>query len=138
MGVQFWQEISKFVTSFIYQWSVKKCEETNSPVFASWFTGVYPGSSFPRSFLNYMAQPCTTQVMALLARGEQYALFLTPIHWTTRKTKAEAKPFIMTFLNFQFSGMRLMMTLLVTQVILATKTTQNIAQCHRHKADQNI
>ncbi len=38
MGIQFWQEISEFVTSFIYQWSIKKCEETNSPVFASWYT----------------------------------------------------------------------------------------------------
>ena len=38
MGIQFWQETSEFVTSFIYQWSIKKCEEANSPVFASWYT----------------------------------------------------------------------------------------------------
>ena len=41
-----------------------------------------PGSSFPRSFLNYMTQPSTTQVMALPARSEQYGLFLTPNDWT--------------------------------------------------------
>ena len=41
-----------------------------------------PGSLFPRSLLNYMAQPSTTQVLALPARSEQYALFLTPIRWT--------------------------------------------------------
>ena len=41
-----------------------------------------PGSSFPRSFLNYMTQPSTTQVLALPARSEQYGLFLTPNDWT--------------------------------------------------------
>ena len=29
MGVQFWQEISKFVTSFIYQWSIKSARKLN-------------------------------------------------------------------------------------------------------------
>ena len=29
-----------------------------------------------------MTQPSTTQVLALPARSEQYALFLTPIRWT--------------------------------------------------------
>ncbi len=29
MGVQFWQEISNCVIRLIYQWDMKKCEETN-------------------------------------------------------------------------------------------------------------
>ncbi len=91
---------------------MKKCEETNFSTFASWHTGGYPyhqpgckirpsgktkslwkcywrkqdpGSSFPRSFLNYETPPSTTQGMALPARSEQYALFLTPIRWTNRQ-----------------------------------------------------
>ncbi len=34
MGVQFPQEIAQVVTSSIYQWIIKKCEETDSTVFA--------------------------------------------------------------------------------------------------------
>ncbi len=41
MGVQFWQEFSNSVIRLtcIYQWSMKKCEETNFPVYACWHTG---------------------------------------------------------------------------------------------------
>ncbi len=44
-----------------------------------------PGSLFPRSFLNYMTQPSTTQVLVLSARSEQYGQFLTPNDWTIRE-----------------------------------------------------
>ncbi len=40
MGVQFWQEFSNCVIRLIYQWDMKKCEETNFSMFASWHTGV--------------------------------------------------------------------------------------------------
>ncbi len=73
LGVQFLQGASNFVISFICQWSVKKCKETNSTVY---------GSSFPRSFLNYMTQPSTTQVLAIPARSERSGLFLTHNDWT--------------------------------------------------------
>ncbi len=46
-------------------------------MFASWHTFLPPAG-----VLNYMTQPSTTQVLALPARSEQYALFLTAFRWT--------------------------------------------------------
>ncbi len=43
------------------------------------------------SFLNLMTQPSTTQVLALPARSEQYALFLTPIRWTVLEKNENLK-----------------------------------------------
>ena len=37
MGVQFWQEISNSVKSLTCQWSLKKCEETDSAVYGTLF-----------------------------------------------------------------------------------------------------
>ncbi len=86
---QFWQEILNCVIRLIYQWDMKKCEETNFSMLTSWhWRKQDPGSLFPRSFLNYMTQPSTTQVLALPARSEQYGLCLTPNDWTMcRQTK---------------------------------------------------
>ena len=47
------------------------------------------GSSFPRSFFNYMAQPSNTQVLALPARSEQCGLFLTRNDWTYCKLNSK-------------------------------------------------
>ena len=66
MGVQFWQEISNCVIRLVYQWDMKKCEETDFLMFEG----------------NYMTQPSTTQVLARPARSEQYGLFLTLNDWT--------------------------------------------------------
>ena len=40
--------------------------------------------------LNYMTQPSTTQVLALPATSEQYALFLTPIRWTNQQPRGQS------------------------------------------------
>ncbi len=65
-SVHFWQEISEFVTSFIYQWSIKKCEETNFPVFASWYTGGTPTTSCSAQLYTMCKSPITAQLSLLL------------------------------------------------------------------------
>ncbi len=67
-----------------------------------WFFGLHegkqdPGSLFPCIFLKYLTNPNSTQVLAISARTEQYALFLRPI--TSTKILNE-----WTLLNFRIQN----------------------------------
>ncbi len=52
LGVQFWQEISNCVIRLIYQWDMKKCEETNFSMFGAALKETRPWQFVSLQFLK--------------------------------------------------------------------------------------